>query len=303
MKIIILIILSLTMSSFTFAQASLFNFNKVKEIKLLESNRDDVTKILESDSLSVSDFSHYQWFYRENEMIRVSYSNGKCSENSEEINASGDWNVPEWKVTEIVITPKDLIQIKDVGIDYSKFRKEKEKLYDNRKKAYAYHSKDLGIAIEVYGDRVETIYFIPPNKDYLLLCNKEEVKKYYFGKSWFRESGIKGAILDSNHPANVTNLVLSATEVTAECNSLNAAQNKNCLDGDKKVAVSTTGIDPENDVLTYFYKVSGGKIIGQGAKVIWDLSGVKAGTYTITAAVNDGCGLCGKYITKTVTIR
>jgi hypothetical protein len=46
-----------------------------------------------------------------------------------------------------------------------------------------------------------------------------------------------------------------------------------------------------------------GKIVGYGAKVVWDLTGVKAGTYTITAAANDGCGLCGKFVTKTVVVK
>jgi len=38
-------------------------------------------------------------------------------------------------------------------------------------------------------------------------------------------------------------------------------------------------LDPENDVLTFSYKVSGGRIIGTGQKVKWDLTGVSPGTY------------------------
>jgi hypothetical protein len=62
-------------------------------------------------------------------------------------------------------------------------------------------------------------------------------------------------------------------------------------------------IDAENDVLTYNYAVSGGKIIGQGARVVWDLSGGEPGTYTITAGVDDGCGICGQTQTQTVILR
>lgn len=47
--------------------------------------------------------------------------------------------------------------------------------------------------------------------------------------------------------------------------------------------------------------MTGGKIVGQGPNVIWDLSGVEPGTYTITAGVDDGCGVCGK--TKTMEIK
>lgn len=294
------------MCSFTFAQSPRFNLKKVKEIKLLESNRDDVMKILANDSLVIYNGfngSYEQVFSRENEMIKVSYSNGKCSSDSERDYDYEDWNIPEWKVTKITVTPKDFIPIKDIGIDYSKFRKEKERLYENRKKAYAYHSKDFGIAIEVYGDTVETIYFVPQKKDYSLLCNSEEVKKYYLGKNWYRQSRIKDAIADSNYPPNVTELVLSQTEITADCNSINNSQNKNCADNNSKITVSTIAVDLENEVLTYFYKVSAGKIVGQGANIVWDLSDVKAGTYTITAAADDGCGLCGRYITKTITVK
>ncbi len=59
--------------------------------------------------------------------------------------------------------------------------------------------------------------------------------------------------------------------------------------------------DP-TDVITFNYTVSGGKIVGRGAKVIWDLSGVKPGTYTITAAADDGCGVCGMTLTIEVKV-
>ncbi len=66
--------------------------------------------------------------------------------------------------------------------------------------------------------------------------------------------------------------------------------------------VTTTAVDPENDVLTYNYTVSGGRIVGQGANVSWDLTGVNPGTYTITAGVDDGCGVCGQTKTQTITV-
>lgn len=69
-----------------------------------------------------------------------------------------------------------------------------------------------------------------------------------------------------------------------------------------RVGVVTTAADPESDVLVYNYMISGGLIVGTGTKVIWDLNGVVAGTYTLTAAVDDGCGLCGARVTKTVTV-
>src|SRR5688572_7883638 len=67
------------------------------------------------------------------------------------------------------------------------------------------------------------------------------------------------------------------------------------------VEVTTTAEDPEGDVLTYNYTISGGRVVGTGKKVSWSLDGVQPGTYTITAGVDDGCGVCGKTVTQTVT--
>jgi len=72
--------------------------------------------------------------------------------------------------------------------------------------------------------------------------------------------------------------------------------------GEMRVNVATTASDPEGDPLVYNYTVSGGRIVGQGSNVTWDLNGVAAGTYTITAGVDDGCGLCGKTATQTVKV-
>jgi hypothetical protein len=72
---------------------------------------------------------------------------------------------------------------------------------------------------------------------------------------------------------------------------------------DKQVRVEALAVDPENDVLTYQYTVSAGNVIGRGSEVIWDLSNLPRGTYTITAGVDDGCGICGATKTKTVTIK
>ncbi|HQU90904.1 MAG TPA: DUF6438 domain-containing protein [Pyrinomonadaceae bacterium] len=75
------------------------------------------------------------------------------------------------------------------------------------------------------------------------------------------------------------------------------------LTTDKQIAVKTIAADPENDILTYVYTVTGGRIIGAGASVKWDLTGVRPGTYTITAGVDDGCGVCGRTMTKTVVVK
>lgn len=280
------------MCGFGFAQSLLAELDKVKEIKLLESNRNDVIELLAKNSLKFSDSN----FYMDYSVVYVSYSRGDCSEEYDE-----DWNISEGQVTQIRVIPKDPIEIKDTGIGYKKLRK--EKMWGRSKGRYVYYDKDLGIAITTRGDIVSQVIFSPSKEKFFILCDREEVKKYYSNKKWNRYPVNKLNFDDYNSPSNVIDLVLSRTELIADCRSLNARENKDCLNDTKKISVSIIAVDPEYDVLTYYSKVSGGKIIGQGAKVVWDLSGVKAGHYTITAAADDGCGLCGKFIIKTVVVK
>jgi hypothetical protein len=114
-----------------------------------------------------------------------------------------------------------------------------------------------------------------------------------------RRNKRQGEIL--NQPANVTNLTVSDSEIQLPCGPGFRSTSGGCNDS-TTINVSTTAVDPENDVLTYNYTVSGGRIIGQGANVQWDLSGVGKGTYTVTAGVDDGCGLCGKTMTQNVAV-
>ena len=295
-RIIFLIVFSLAMCNFAFAQSPLAELEKIKEIKFLKTTREDAAKIFADYFLSLSDDSrHYQWFSTKNANIQVSYSSGRCSETRE------DWNVPEWKVTEVEISFENSIAPKDIGVELSKYKK--EKVYANLAYAYVYHSKDLGIAFKVYKNKIDRIVFTPSKENYSLLCDNERIKNYYSSKSWFYDK-LKERIYIREHPngfADVVNLNLSLTEITASCNG--EGSNQNCTNEVKQIFVSAFGKDPENDVLIYDYQISGGKIIGKGANVVWDLSGVKPGTYTIKAAVDDGCGLCGESITKTITVK
>lgn len=113
-----------------------------------------------------------------------------------------------------------------------------------------------------------------------------------------RRNPRKAAVV--NIPANVTALALSDTEITLPCAAGLRAPEGQCVDN-TTITVTTTAVDAENDVLTYNYTVSGGRVVGTGASVQWDLSGLQPGSYTITAGVDDGCGLCGQ--TKTETVR
>lgn len=108
---------------------------------------------------------------------------------------------------------------------------------------------------------------------------------------------------EDNKSPDVTELTLSRTEIAATCPSGSVPRDASVC-SDKMIAlVITTAVDPEKDVLMYYYTITGGRIVGQGSKVTWDLTGVAPGTYTITAGVDDGCGICGKTQTKKIAVK
>ncbi len=123
---------------------------------------------------------------------------------------------------------------------------------------------------------------------------------FMFQVSAGRRNARKGEVV--NLPANVTNLGLGETIVSPPCPPGQRPRSGQPCSDDQTVTVATTAVDPENDVLTYNYTVSGGRIVGSGANVSWDLTGAQPGTYTITAGVDDSCGVCGQTQTKTITV-
>lgn len=102
--------------------------------------------------------------------------------------------------------------------------------------------------------------------------------------------------------SDVTGVSFDQTEVVLPCPPGFKSNSGACRD-DQSVGVKTDATNPDNATLTYNYTVSAGRVVGQGASVNWDLSGVKPGTYTITAAADNGCGFCGKTETKTIVVR
>lgn len=284
-KLIILIIVII--ASFNSANAQILpELEKVKEIKLLESNRDDVRKILADYRLETSANLNYQeWFHTDNSTISIRYSEGKCTQDMQ------DWEVPKFKVIEATIVPNILIQPVDLGFNLANFGR--EKVYTDSVEREIYYNKNIGISIVFEPEGIESVTFQPSKTNYDLMCNKKAAKKFYLSKGWFLEKK-RLRTFSPNAGADVIDIVLNLSDGS------NTIQQS---DEARIIKVFTKAIDFENDVLTYNYKVSGGKIIGYGENVIWDLSGVKAGTYMIKISVDDGCGFCGKSMTKTVVVK
>jgi hypothetical protein len=69
------------------------------------------------------------------------------------------------------------------------------------------------------------------------------------------------------------------------------------------VVVKTSVRNPKNVSLNYQYKVTGGRLIGQGEEVLWDLKRIRPGTYTITVVIDDGRGFKSETKSTTVSVK
>lgn len=101
--------------------------------------------------------------------------------------------------------------------------------------------------------------------------------------------------------SDVEDVILDEDVVYTICRGIRPVSSM-CSEEQKKINVITLVRDKTNEILHHYYQVSGGRIIGEGANVIWDLTNARIGEYTITARADDGYGLCGKTVTKTVKV-
>jgi hypothetical protein len=74
-------------------------------------------------------------------------------------------------------------------------------------------------------------------------------------------------------------------------------------DEDFRIKVKTIVRNPKNFPLIYQYTVSGGQIIGQGEKVVWDLNNVRLGNYTITVGIGYDRGFFTETKSEKITVK
>lgn len=284
LSIILLLILSGVSTALSQLPANLLK--QLSQIKLLESNRNDLKRILIGfDATDYDD--HFQRFSNEALDIEVTYSSGECADDSDEEDASEIWNVPEWNVTRIEISLEEAVDVRAIGFDLSKFKKEPR--FIGSTDSLVFHDKFRGLAFKTVRGGIEQIIVYPSKNKVANLCKRMSAAKgFYTRKGWFSAEKPDDSI-SCGLSASVNNLELDVEEIEEGSSRI--------------VAVAASASDPENDVLTYRYIVSGGKITGSGANVVWDLTGVPPGTYIITAGVDEGAGIMGRTVTKTVVVK
>lgn len=261
---------------------------QIKPIKLLSSGRENVVQALSGYEASDDDYQS-QTFSNDDWEINVSYSKGKCSDYEDEDDARDLWAVAEWKVTRIEVYPTEPLTLETLKLDLSRFKK--EQLYSDIDNSFVYHLKSVGLAVWGDDEGVKRVIYFPPTSQSKKLCEgMSKVKEFYSENSWFGKLKPGPSFIACNFGgnSNLDGLILSSERVMA-------------TEG-KKISIEAMASDPENDVLTYVYKVSGGKIVGTGSKVVWDLSGLSSGLYKLTAGVDDGAGVVGSTVTKMVRI-
>jgi outer membrane protein OmpA-like peptidoglycan-associated protein len=86
-------------------------------------------------------------------------------------------------------------------------------------------------------------------------------------------SVVIGVIPKPNHPPTIT--------CSADRSSVFAGE---------KVHITTNASDPDGDPLTYTWRANAGQVVGTGAAVDFDTTGLAPGSYTVTVRVDDGRG-------------
>ena len=254
-KIAIVFVFCLAACGAALAQSSLSVFEKAREIKILESTLNDVQRIFVNfEAGDFDDDLYEQWFYGENVSIRVLFSSGDCSDDSEY------WNVRKLTATKASITFKNPVKIEDFKFDFSSFKKEIED--EESSDDYIYQNENSGILFDIHDHKIERIILFPSKSHYSSLCKNEKTEKIFSKEKRVIDLIQQGEIVCRyvNPPANVEEVKLSKNEITIGA----------------KISVTTIARDPDNDVLTYNYTVSAGRIIGQGENVTWDLTGAGA---------------------------
>lgn len=69
----------------------------------------------------------------------------------------------------------------------------------------------------------------------------------------------------------------------------------------KLVILSANASDADRDQVLYTFTTTGGRIMGDGSAVIWDLNSAQPGSYTASVEVDDGCG-CIAFSSTTVSV-
>ncbi len=256
---------------------------RVRAIKFFEMDRIDVKQVLYEMTFDGTYDNRDDFTYGDFD-IEVYYATGECDEDDDEI-----FEAEAGKVVRISISSSKDFKIEQIGFDLSKLKK--EQVYLENESEYFFHDKKLGIAVKIDSDDIEFVALFPGVNTDAKTCSSEIAREFVKYESWFGSKKLEDRIRTETYcaPPSVVSIMLDRELITALT--------------PRRINIHTQGSDPDIGLEKYIYNVTAGRIIGTGRDVVWDLTGVPPGQYSITAGVDDGCGLCGATVTKTVTIK
>jgi hypothetical protein len=285
MKVAVSFLLLLCLAG-SFAAQQNKNLDLLKGLNFFETDRAQITKLFSENMFSMWDQENRQVFFRTDENVEVEYSTGNCSDTDfdEDTWFLGPdiWITPKGKAVRINYQPKHEVKIGDLGFDLSTFKK--EALQRGRKQPIVYFSKKDGIAITAWREYVESVTLFPGARFHKELCPNPDVSRYFASPKWGFRPQPKWSCILLSKPADVQSIDVRRRA------------------GETAFDITVSATDPENDILSYIYLIRRGRILGNGAKVIWDLSGEKPGIYDIRIAADDGSGPRGKWTSHSVTV-
>ncbi|HKP46836.1 MAG TPA: hypothetical protein VJT50_09565 [Pyrinomonadaceae bacterium] len=110
----------------------------------------------------------------------------------------------------------------------------------------------------------------------------------FIGQFWIGHRNPRTLPPPPNAAPTVT-ISTSSASITLPCPE--GTSSESCTpSSSRSIDLTANAVDPDNDTLLYTWSVTGGRLSGDGRAVTWDLSGVTAGTYTVSVEVNDGNG-------------
>jgi hypothetical protein len=170
MRLIIICLVVLVLGVNTVSQAPFLTQQRDaawQKIKLLKSTRADVEKLL----AQTSDPSAYvgQYSFDNYELWVDYYPFDHCRPRFGRV---GEWNVPEWTVTEITYVPSGSVPFSTLKLDLRKFRKEHESPHVPDMVSYIDDSKGVDYTLDVDGTTLHSIRYFPPIRNKQMQCEE-----------------------------------------------------------------------------------------------------------------------------------
>jgi hypothetical protein len=140
-----------------------------RKIRLLHSKRADVEKFLRQ----TSEPSVYvgQYALQNYELWVDYYPFDHCRPRYGKV---GEWNVPEWTVTEITYVPSGSLPFSALKLDLRQFRKAHESPHVPDMISYIDDSKGIDYTIDLDGTTLHSIRYFPSSRSNRIRCRERE---------------------------------------------------------------------------------------------------------------------------------